>query len=195
MYAYVDNDPLNLVDPSGHAAATVASAARSVSNSKYVQGSFGGFAQIPGDVEAYATDLRSDPLEFLRKSGPTLAGIGMPAASSVTRIPVVGRSIGQSRSQLAIQKQAGHIRGTPQNINRIKQGKPTSTFFGKRSGDELTQRAFKDGKVVAGRPNVKEYDFGFSVGTGPKGGMQSRVRVHQGSNGKIHGHPSGPESF
>ena len=39
---------------------------------------------------------------------------------------------------------------------------------------------------------MREHDFGVSVGTGPKGGMQTRVRVHQDSKGRIHGHPFGP---
>ena len=93
------------------------------------------------------------------------------------------------------QKQAGHIPGTPQNANRLKQGKPTSSFFGEKSGERLTQQAFEKGKPVSGRPNVREHDFGVSTGTGPNGGMQTRVRVHQDSKGRIHGHPSGPERF
>ncbi len=96
---------------------------------------------------------------------------------------------------ISAQKQAGHIFGTPQNINRLKQGKPTSSFFGGRSGEHLTQQAFEKGKSVPGRPNVREYDFGISTETGPNGGMQTRVRVHQDSKGRIHGHPSGQERF
>lgn len=46
---------------------------------------------------------------------------------------------------------------------------------------------------MTGRPNVKEYDFSISVGTGPNGAMQTKVRVNQGFRGKIHGHPSGQE--
>jgi len=92
------------------------------------------------------------------------------------------------------QKQAGHVSGTSQNVNRLKQGKPTSSFFGGESGERLTQIAHERGAPVPGRPGVKEHDFGFSTGTGPNGGMQTRVRVHQSpKTGEIHGHPSGPE--
>ncbi|MEQ9345461.1 MAG: hypothetical protein RIG26_03365, partial [Thalassospira sp.] len=93
------------------------------------------------------------------------------------------------------QKQAGHIKGTPQHKNRQKSNKPSSIFFGQKSGDHLTQEAFSKGNPVNGRPGVKDYDFGVSVGTGPNGGMQTRVRVHQDRKGQIHGHPSGPEKF
>ena len=94
------------------------------------------------------------------------------------------------------QKQAGHVPGTPQNVNRTKQGKPTSSFFGDKSGEKLTRDTYENGSPVPGRPNVKERDFGISTGTGPNGGMQTKVRSHQSpKTGQIHGHPSGPERF
>jgi len=94
------------------------------------------------------------------------------------------------------QKQAGHVPGTPQNVNRVKQGKPTSTFFGQQSGEMATQIANERGAPIPGRPNVKEYDFRTAVGVGPNGGAQTRVRVHTSpKTGEIHGHPSGPEKF
>ncbi|MFD1747379.1 hypothetical protein ACFSE1_18055 [Rhizobium helianthi] len=44
----------------------------------------------------------------------------------------------------ADQKQDGHVKGTSQNKNWEKQGKPTSTFNGNREeADELTQEARK----------------------------------------------------
>jgi hypothetical protein len=95
--------------------------------------------------------------------------------------------------EISIQKQAGHVEGTPQHTNRTSVGKPTSTFFGPESGERLTKEAFKRGAPVPGRPGVREHDFGFTTGTGPGGGMQSKVRVHQDATGRIHGHPSGPE--
>lgn len=93
------------------------------------------------------------------------------------------------------QKQAGHIKGTPQYNNRIKQGKPTSAFNDAESANQLTKIAWEKGKPVPGRPGVREFDFKQPIGTGPKGGTQSKVRVHQDANGSIHGHPSGPEVF
>lgn len=92
------------------------------------------------------------------------------------------------------QKQDGHIRQTPQHQNRVKQGKPTSTFNGDAAeADRLTQEAWARGTPVPGRPGVRDHDFGRPIGTGPRGGNQSIVRVHQDADGRIHGHPSGPE--
>jgi hypothetical protein len=98
------------------------------------------------------------------------------------------------RLPISAQKQAGHVPSTPQYLNRINQGKPTSAFFGNESAERLTQEAWQKGRAVPGKPNVREYDFGVSVGTGPHGGMQTKVRVHRSpTTGTIHGHPSGPE--
>lgn len=94
---------------------------------------------------------------------------------------------------LSLQKQAEHVKGTPQYQNRIRQGKPTSAFDNAQSAEQYTREAWQRGTSVLGRPNVREYDFGRQVGTGPKGGAQTRVRVHQDARGRIHGHPSGPE--
>ncbi|HUT57768.1 MAG TPA: RHS repeat-associated core domain-containing protein, partial [Phycisphaerae bacterium] len=93
---------------------------------------------------------------------------------------------------IATQKQAGHVPGTPQYANRLKQGKTTSTFFGEKSGNAWTQKGWREG-TPTGDPNIKIYDAGVSVGTGPNGGMQTRVRVVRDSKGRIHGTPWGPE--
>jgi RHS repeat-associated protein len=101
-----------------------------------------------------------------------------------------------SRAVINAQKQAGHIPGTPQNLNRIKQGKATSSFYGEESAEMATRIAHERGTQVPHRQNVKEYEFGIGVGTGPNGGTQTRVRVHQSpKTSEIHGHPSGPEKF
>ena len=90
------------------------------------------------------------------------------------------------------QKQAGHVRGTPQNRNRLKQGTSTSTFDGTQAeADALTQEAWERGTPTRDRPYVREYDFGRQIGTRPNGKGQSIVRVHQDSAGEIHGHPVG----
>jgi hypothetical protein len=94
---------------------------------------------------------------------------------------------------ISSQKQAGHVKGTPQYKNRVKQGKPTSYFHDIKSAELLTREAWQKGTSLPGRPNVREYDFGHPIGIGPKGGMQTKVRVHQDAKGRIHGHPSGPE--
>jgi hypothetical protein len=94
--------------------------------------------------------------------------------------------------KINVQKQAGHVKGTPQHKNRVKQNKPTSTFDDAATADRLTLEAWDKGQPVPGRPGVKDYDFGTPVGEAPGGGTQSRVRVHMDSSGEIHGHPSGP---
>jgi hypothetical protein len=92
--------------------------------------------------------------------------------------------------EIARQKQDGHVKDTPANKNRLKQGKPTSVFDGgPEEADELTQEAWKKGTPVEGRPNVRDYDFGRRVGTNPNGEPATRVRVHEDSAGRIHGHP------
>ena len=91
------------------------------------------------------------------------------------------------------QKQAGHVDGTPQYENRVKVGKPTSKFDNWDDAIKYTDEAWKNGTPVPGRPNVKDYEFGTRIGSGSKGGAQTKVRVHQDSAGKIHGHPAGPE--
>jgi hypothetical protein len=98
------------------------------------------------------------------------------------------------KPKISEQKQAGHVEGTPQYKNRVKQGKPTSTFDGDaNTAEKLSLEAWAKGKGVPGRPGVKDYDFGRPIGTGPKGGKQTTVRVHQDAEGRIHGHPVGPE--
>lgn len=91
------------------------------------------------------------------------------------------------------QKQAGHVPGTPQHAERVKRGKPTSTFFRADQAEELTRRAWSNGLPVPGRPNLRDFEFGFPVGRGPRGGLQTRVRVHIDILGRIHGHPVGRE--
>ena len=101
---------------------------------------------------------------------------------------------GATGLRISSQKQAGHVPGTPQNANRLKHGVPTSVWRPGATADALTRYAWQHGRPVPGRSNVREFDFGFPVGSGPGGGGQSRVRVHMDAQGQIHGHPSGPES-
>lgn len=98
------------------------------------------------------------------------------------------------RPPLSPQQQAGHVNGTPQYLNRIRARKPTSYFDDAPTAERLTREAWRQGCAVPGRPNVRDHDFGTRVGTGPQGGSQHRVRVHQDRDGRIHGHPSGPQS-
>jgi WXG100 family type VII secretion target len=105
-----------------------------------------------------------------------------------------GQAASKASPAINVQKQAGHVKGTPQYTNRVKQGKPTSAFEDAQSATQLTQEAWQKGSPVAGRPNVRDHDFGRPIGSGPRGGSQSRVRVHQDAKGQIHGHPVGPET-
>lgn len=114
-------------------------------------------------------------------STPTQAGSNAPAARATTEKPPISR-----------QKQDGHVAGSAQNQNRVKQGTKTSTFDGTSAeADALTHEAWEKGSAVPGRPGVRDYDFGRRVGTAPSGESQSVVRVHQDLAGRIHGHPSG----
>lgn len=105
-----------------------------------------------------------------------------------------GRAAAVKPPRINPQQQAGHVKGTPQYLNRVKQGKPTSAFDDAATAEQLVQEAWQKGTPVPGRPNVRDFDFQRPVGTGPNGGAQQRVRVHQKPNGDIHGHPSGPET-
>jgi hypothetical protein len=104
-----------------------------------------------------------------------------------------GKTLGPTtKPPISAQKQAGHVSGTPQYNNRIKAGKPTSTFDGDMaSAEKLVQEAWAKGTPVPGRAGVKDYDFGTRIGTSPTGQPQTKVRVHQDAQGKIHGHPAG----
>lgn len=108
--------------------------------------------------------------------------------------PGNGGHIPKAKPQISTQKQAGHIKGTPQYNNRVKQGKPTSAFDNAKDAEKYTQEAWEKGSPVPGKPQARDYDFGHPVGTGPNGGSQTKVRVHMDSQGRIHGHPAGPES-
>ena len=126
---------------------------------------------------------------------------GATAEKPVITVKPAGKQSGPpppkvaERPPISRQKQDGHIVGTPQNRNRIKIGKLTSTFDGSPAeADALTQEAWQKGTPVPKQPGVREYDFGRRIGTGGYGGGQSSVRVSQDSAGKIHGHPIGRET-
>ena len=93
---------------------------------------------------------------------------------------------------IARQKQDGHIKGTPQYKQRLKQGKPTSTWDDPNEADSLTREAWRNGTQVPGRPRVRDYDAGRRIGTDPQGRPQTRIRVSQDGSGRIHGWPVGP---
>jgi hypothetical protein len=93
---------------------------------------------------------------------------------------------------IARQKQDGHVKGTPQYRQRLRQGKPTSTWDDPGEADPLTREAWKKGTPVPGRPHVRDYDVGRRVGSDPQGQPQTKIRVSEDAHGRIHGWPSGP---
>lgn len=91
------------------------------------------------------------------------------------------------------QQQQGHVWGTPQFKLRQRHRKDTSYFFNQRDARRYTEEAWHRGTPTRKNNWKRDYDFGHPVGIGPKGGYQTRVRVHIDANGDIHGHPYGPE--
>jgi len=205
LYRYVGNGPGNNTDPTGLEEWPLWHPNRYlVVVRDYLFGHYGD--AYTNDVEGNKNRLRNT--EFLGEgrltaggnlnvSEGTTAAMEELATLSVEWMAAGGSFVGPGGlAPINQQKQAGHIPGSPQHVNRCKQGKPTSTFHGERSGEMATRIANQRGTPVPGRPNVKEYDFGVGVGTGPNGGTQTRVRVHTSpKTGQIHGHPSGPERF
>lgn len=92
------------------------------------------------------------------------------------------------------QKQAGHIPGTAQAANRAKQNKPTSLFndTDQETVDAFVREAYNKGTPVAGRPNLRDFEFDEFIGVDVNGASQQRIRVHMDGSGNIHGHPAGP---
>ncbi|MEU5372653.1 polymorphic toxin-type HINT domain-containing protein, partial [Streptomyces sp. NPDC005951] len=91
------------------------------------------------------------------------------------------------------QKQDQHVLGTKEYQKRLELGTPTSVFANRSEADAYGQHAWKNGNPVPGRPNVRDYEYGKPVGKGPKGGWQTKVRVHLDEKGRIHAHPAGQE--
>jgi uncharacterized protein RhaS with RHS repeats len=78
LYAYVFNDPLNLVDPLGLAAD---SALQSIGS--YLSNSIAALSRAPSGLSGMLDDLVAEPRETFRRAGPGLAGLGMS-------VPLVG---------------------------------------------------------------------------------------------------------
>jgi hypothetical protein len=94
---------------------------------------------------------------------------------------------------ISVQRQAGHISGTPQYANRLKVNKPTSAWDPAIDADAYTQYAWEYGTPSANNANVRAFDFDHPVGAGGFGGTQAQVTVSLNpTTGEIHGYPSGP---
>lgn len=74
LYAYVGNDPLNLVDPNGLAADAIKSAASDFYNQTVLKAG--------NDIAGYGHDAVTDPAYFLNAIGPTIAGLGLSAPTA-----------------------------------------------------------------------------------------------------------------
>lgn len=82
LYAYVNNDPLNLVDPQGLAADAIQSAASDFYNLSILKPA--------SDIAGYANDLVTSPGYFLNAIGPSLVGLGMSTPTTLAGTPAAG---------------------------------------------------------------------------------------------------------
>jgi uncharacterized Zn-binding protein involved in type VI secretion len=152
------------------------------------------FSKMLGEVAAMSK-ARTFPVKLEAPGTPTAPIIHIP--EPINRgAHAGGRSglyISKPTPDINKQKQAGHIKGTPQYKNRVKQSNPTSSFDNEADATKYTQEAWEKGAEVPGRPGVKDYDFGTRVGDAANGkGYNTQVRVTIDSAGKIHGFPKGP---
>ena len=127
-YAYANNNPYVYVDPDGNFAilgAVVASVADIVTQGLMI--SAGAQAEFSLGSVAVAAGLgaATGGLANLKKAYD--AGKILKNARNGTKVTK------GTKPAISAQKQAGHISGTPQNANRLKQGKPTSSFFGEKN--------------------------------------------------------------
>ncbi len=146
-------------------------------------------AGIAGGAAAAARAVGGAILKQVLPEKPT----GTPATDRTKPSATTSSTVVEA-PPISRQKQDGHVAGTAQNRNRVRQGTKTSTFDGSSAeADALTQEAWEKGSPVPGRSGIRDYDFGRRIGAAPNGKSQSIVRVHQDSAGRIHGHPSGRE--
>jgi hypothetical protein len=97
-----------------------------------------------------------------------------------------------NRMPIDPQRQAGHVQGTPQYLNRLKVGKAASVWNSEIDENPYTQYAWEYGNPTS-NPNLRTFDFQDPVGTGAYGGTQTQVTVSRNpTTGRIHGYPSGP---
>ena len=100
LYAYVLNDPLNAVDPSGLVLESVTS---------YLSDSWNALSRAPGDIAGMASDIVNDPAGFAQRIGPTVAG----AAPVAGEFPVV---VSSANRALRVLGSASSTRSSSQDI-------------------------------------------------------------------------------
>jgi hypothetical protein len=146
-------------------------------------------------IPSYAGNISNE----VTKGKNFLKDIFDKAKDYIKSVGKIGDIISKIPKYFNKQKQLGHIFDTPQYLNRLKSGKPTSYFKNVDDAVKYTDEAWSKGTINTKLSDpstgkiVKDYNFGFSVGKGPKGGNQTSVRVHSDSKGQIHGHPNGIE--
>ena len=59
-----------------------------------------------------------------------------------------GKALSSAWPRINRQMQDAHVPGTKEYTRRLANGTPTSAFFGKKSGDALTRKAWHEGKIV-----------------------------------------------
>jgi len=159
LYTYVLNNPVSHVDRDGHCSDGISCGAE-------LGATFGTFIEPVGGTAVGATvGIAVDTVVDLGMGGYLLYRHFRSGQS--------GRQ--ENGPKINDQKQDGHVKDTPQFKNRVKQGKPTSSFDSREQADHLTKDTYKTGKPVPGRPNQVVKDYGTPVGTGPNGGTQSQI--------------------
>jgi RHS repeat-associated protein len=142
LYAYVSNDPLNLIDPLGLCDNPSGCGGRSFGErfNNYLVGGAEALASMPRSLANMAEDLVTDPLLFLHRAGPGLAGLGMS-------IPVVGAGAPITRSIGSIGQAGEEAVGIAANSAKVAIRIPESTTI--RYPDLLTATTIEEVKNVA----------------------------------------------
>jgi len=85
LYGYVENDPLNVVDPLGLSGNGLLQSVGGQVRS-FVDSGIAAMATIPTDIGRMTRDLATNPVQFWQSSQPALAGLGMtfPVVSAGT---------------------------------------------------------------------------------------------------------------
>lgn len=184
-YAYANNNPYKFTDPNGELPFLAAPLLGAIAKEALAE-----ITGIPVGFSSLGRSLaKSTVTSYAKKSGLKQNPLA-EAVSNTTK----GKNAPSSKNiSFSKQQQASHTWGTKSNQNRRAQNKEISSFFGKKSGEKITQITHERGTPVPGKPHVKEYDFKISTGFNSRG-MQSKARSHEKPDGRVHGHPSGPTS-
>ena len=197
-YSYVANDPINNIDPDGRCSEALS-----------------GSATLCGAADAIANAIEPVIESAMRAAGVDVVPEGQrdpegiyshtasPESAAAEGAAVAGAVFGAAADRvnparkINKQKQAGHVPGTPQNRERQKQGKPTSTFFGAKSGDKLTQDTARNGTVIRTDPNggeTRRKNFGVTTGVDANGKFVTGVETRSDARGVVHGFPCSGDS-